>query len=340
NDISLNIPLVIPSPDAIGEFNLVSSTINPEYGRNSGAIVKAAIKSGTNQFHGSAFEFYRDTFLDAIPWFQKTRALFHQNQFGGTVGGPIVKDHAFIFFSYQGTRAVTPQPGAFPNTFSGSPPTVFSQAERGGDFSADGIINTGANPIPFAMFGDNSSPCPVSGGVQCQPGGPTPLTYANLFSTGVIPYQASNPLAVKLMNQFVPLPNSAGNAFQFNPLETLSRNQYLGRIDEKLTNKDAIWFYGLYQHTNTVDSLPFIGASLPGFSSSDPAKVYNFTVAWNHTFSPTTLNEARFAYLRFNFQAVLPVNTINPANFGFTGISATQAPAFAQLPVMSVTGFF
>ncbi|MGA7908842.1 MAG: carboxypeptidase-like regulatory domain-containing protein, partial [Candidatus Sulfotelmatobacter sp.] len=75
NDVSLNTPLVIPSPDAIGEFDLVTSTINPEYGRNSGAIVNAAIKNGTNQFHGDAFEFYRDTFLDAIPWFQNTRAL-------------------------------------------------------------------------------------------------------------------------------------------------------------------------------------------------------------------------------------------------------------------------
>ena len=70
NDASLNTPLVIPSPDAIGEFDLVSSTINPEYGRNSGAIVNAIIKNGTNQFHGDIFEFYRDTFLDAIPWFE------------------------------------------------------------------------------------------------------------------------------------------------------------------------------------------------------------------------------------------------------------------------------
>ena len=117
NDTELNTPLVIPSPDAIGEFNLVSSTINPEYGRNSGAIVNAAIKNGTNQFHGDVFDFYRDTFLDAIPWFQTTRALFHQNQFGGTVGGPIVKDHAFFFFSYQGeTRNHAPAirfPGQF-----------------------------------------------------------------------------------------------------------------------------------------------------------------------------------------------------------------------------------
>src|SRR6202167_2749592 len=102
NDTSLNTPLVVPSPDAIGEFNLVTSTINPEYGRNSGAIVNAAIKNGTNQFHGDAFEFYRDTFLDATPWFETAPALFHQNQFGGTLGGPIVRNRAFFFFSYQG----------------------------------------------------------------------------------------------------------------------------------------------------------------------------------------------------------------------------------------------
>src|ERR1700691_5907382 len=102
NDVSANTPLVIPSPDGIGEFDLVSSTLNPEYGRNSGAIVNAAIKNGTNQFHGDGFEFYRDRFLDATPWFETAPALFHQNQFGGTLGGPIVRNRAFFFFSYQG----------------------------------------------------------------------------------------------------------------------------------------------------------------------------------------------------------------------------------------------
>src|SRR5579863_3011763 len=102
NDTVLNVPLVVPSPDAIGEFDLVTSTINPEYGRNSGAIVNASIKAGTNQFHGDVFEFYRDTFLDAKNWFETTATPFHQNQFGGTIGGPIIKDHAFFFFSYQG----------------------------------------------------------------------------------------------------------------------------------------------------------------------------------------------------------------------------------------------
>ncbi|MFZ0773471.1 MAG: carboxypeptidase-like regulatory domain-containing protein [Candidatus Sulfotelmatobacter sp.] len=331
NDTALNTPLVIPSPDAIGEFNLVSSTINPEYGRNSGAIVNAAIKSGTNQFHGDVFEFYRDTFLDAKSWFESSAAPFHQHYFGGTVGGPIVKDHAFIFFSYEGRRATTPE--------GYTVPTVYSAAERGGDFSADAVSpGSGTNPIPFAMYGDSASPCPV-GGPQCQAGGATPYTYADLFSTGVIPSQDLNPLALKLVNQYVPLPNAAGNTYQFNPVTALKHDQYLGRIDEKLTNKDSIWFYGLYENAPATDTLPFTGATLPGFGSSNPAKYYEYTAAWNHTFSPTTLNEARFAYLRFNFVAVEPQSSINPASYGFNGISP-QNSTYDQLPVMGVTGLF
>ena len=176
NDISLNTPLVIPSPDAIGEFNLVTSTINPEYGRNSGAIVNAAIKIGTNHFHGDVFEFYRDTFLDAIPWFQTKRSLFHQNQYGGTVGGPIVKDRSFFFFSYQGRHAVTPQPAGIASSYNAfflgeSQPSVYSQAERSGNFSAAPSFYSAANPEPA------TSPC---GPGYTGPFGPSPLP----FNTG------------------------------------------------------------------------------------------------------------------------------------------------------------
>jgi hypothetical protein len=331
NDTSLNTPLVVPSPDAIGEFSMVTSTLNPEYGRNSGAIVNAAIKNGTNQFHGDVFEFYRDTFLDAKSWFESTAAPFHQNQFGGTIGGPIIKDHTFFFFSYQGTRNVVPE--------GYTAPTVFSSAERTGNFSADATLPNSTNPIPFAMYGDSASPCPV-GGAMCQPGGATPLTYANLFSTGVIPAQDLNPLALKLMNQYVPLPNAANDLYQFNPTDSGKTDQYLGRIDEKITDRDALWFYGLYQNHPDIESLPFTGATVPGFTETNQRHTYQDTVSWTHTFSPTTLNEARFGYLRFNFVAVDPQQTINPASYGFTGISSNQAPQYQQLPIMSVTGYF
>ncbi len=342
NDASLNTPLVIPSPDAIGEFDLVSSTINPEYGRNSGAIVNAIIKNGTNQFHGDVFEFYRDTFLDAIPWFELTRSLYHQNQYGGTVGGPIVKDHAFFFFSYQGRHSVTPEPSGFPDTFGGLnygqyQPIVFSQAQRGGDFSAGGG-SFSQNPIPFPMFGDSASSCPVSGGVMCPANGTN--TYANLFSTGAIPTQDLNTLSLKLLNQYIPLPNAANNEYLFNPLEVSKRGQYLGRLDEKVSNKDSVWFYGLYDNHITNDDLPFGGSCLPGFPDGNPSKTYQYTTAWNHTFSPTMLNEARFGYLRFNYDDVVPQTTQSASAYGFTGLTSTQAPAFAQLPVMFVSGLF
>lgn len=360
NDTALNTPLVIPSPDAIGEFNMVTSTINPEYGRNSGAIINAAIKSGTNQFHGDVFEFYRDTFLDAKSWFESTAAPFHQNEFGGTFGGPIIKDHAFFFFSYQGRRATTPE--------GYTAPTVFSQAERGGDFSADntfnGILTTDANGIvtaiqnpniaPIALTGDSASPC-ASG--PCAAGTPWGKVYPascigqlatlcvattnGLFSTGVVPSGDLNTLSVKLMNQYVPLPTpgNPNNNYFFNPVTGIKQDQYLGRIDEKLSNSDSIWFYGLYNNQPETDTLPFTGATLPGFGETNPAKTYEYTAAWNHTFSPTTLNEARVAYLRFNFVAVDPQQTINPSSYGFSGITP-QTSAYDQLPVISVTGFF
>ena len=343
NDVAVNTPLVIPSPDAIGQFDLVSSTLNPEYGRNSGAIVNAAIKNGTNRFHGDAFEFYRDTFLDATQWFEPAPPLFHQNQFGGTIGGPIVKNHAFFFFSYQGTRAVTPQPSAQASTFGGLnygqvQPSVYTQAQRGGDFSGGAPFSS--KPIPFAMFGDNASTCPVSGGAPCPANGTN--TYANLFSTGVIPTQDLNALSTKLVSQYVPLPTpgAPNNAFLFNPLEVLKRDQYLGRLDEKLSENDSLWFYGLYQNSVRNDDLAFGGPSLPGLGSQNPAKTYQYTTAWNHTFSSSMLNEARFAYLRYNFENTIPDKTQSPAAYGFTGISGTQNSAFSQLPVVFVSGLF
>jgi len=354
NDVAINTPLVTPSPDAIGEFSLVTSTINPEYGRNSGAIVNAAIKSGTNQFHGDVFEFYRDTFLDAKSWFESKPSPFHQNQYGGTIGGPVVKDRAFFFFSYQGRRATTPEPFTVPTVYTGSGTAGAAGAtgERAGDFSAlpPFYSPTSPNgPLP------NGSPCPASssdptGQTSEGPFGPHALPFATsggsagtpacvAFPTGTLGLTDLNSLALKLVNQYVPTVNAGGNEYQFNPIEAIKNDQYLGRIDYKLGSKDSIWFYGLYQNSPFNETLPFTGANVPGFAETNPEKTYEYTAAWNHTFSATALNEARFAFLRFNYSAVTPVNTINAGAYGFTGITP-QVPTYAQLPVMAVSGFF
>src|SRR5262249_50242412 len=151
NDIALNTPGFIPSPDAIQEFNLISSTINPEYGRNSGGIVNAVIKSGTNQFHGGVFGFYRDHFLNGRNFFTvgKQQPIFHQNQFGGTFGGPVRRDKTFFFLSYQGTYNAT----ATQNLVS-----VFTDAQRLGNFAQNmGAIQGNINVTPFAVVGDDGA---------------------------------------------------------------------------------------------------------------------------------------------------------------------------------------
>ncbi len=326
NDVSLNTALVVPSPDAIGEFRMVTSTLNPEYGRNSGTVINATIKSGTNNFHGDVFEFYRDTFLDAKNYFEPTASPFHQNQYGGTIGGPIYKDHAFFFFSYQGYHQKVPETGV------NNAVPVFSAAERGGDFSASAGTFS-ATPSPIPLFGDSASPCPAT---QCPAGTP----YSTLFSTGVIPTADLNPLSLKLMNQFVPLPtNPANNNFLFNPITTASYNQYLFRVDDKFKDRDAFWVYGLYQTNPSVDTLPFTGSTLPGLGDQNQRHQQQYSLSWTHTFSPTTLNEARVGYTRNDFAAVEPLNPINPTTYGFTGITP-QNPAAASLPIVTVNGLF
>ena len=255
NDLPLNTALVIPSPDAIGEFQLITNTINPEYGRNSGGILNAVIKSGTNHFHGDGFNFYRDTSMNARTFFQPQPTIFHQNQFGGTIGGPVWKDHTFGFFSYQGTRASQPSANGTGST------TVFNAAQRAGTFkSAAGAIQVASNnPAPIPLFGDSASPCPVSGGVRCAAG----TTYKSLFSTGTIPTQDFNTLSSNLVNQFVPLPNN-GNNFTFNPSRSVSADQYIYRVDHTFSQHDSLWFYNFIQTNPVTDSLPFTGSTSAG----------------------------------------------------------------------------
>jgi len=325
NDIPLNTPGFIPSPDAIGEFRMVTNTINPEFGRNSGAIINAVIKGGGNQFHGDGFDFYRDTFLNARNFFQATVAPFQQNQFGGTFGGPIKKEHAFFFGSYQGRRATEPQ--------GFSVPTVYSNAERGGNFSDVGgfpAVNpaTGATPISaFPLVGDDGTT--YAAGSQ----------YSTIFKDGYIPTADLDPLALKIMNQFVPPSNYTNNEYTFNPVETLLDDQFIYRVDENISAKDSIWFNGTWERHPSTETLGFDGADLPGFAETDGEHLQVYAAAWTHTFSPTTLNEARFSYFRFNFHAVFPTNTVDPTSYGFTGV-IPQTTTATSLPIMSLLGMF
>src|SRR5271170_466689 len=223
NDGPLQTEGIAVNPDALAEENIVTSTLNPEFARNSGAIVNQSLKSGTNQFHGSGFWFYRDTFLNNGNYFSTTRPPFHQNVYGGTLGGPILKNRAFFFVAYQGLENTTAQTQLTP---------VFSGAQRAGVFSAD-EAQFSSRPIPFpAGLMGPSGPCPAG----------TPWNIC--FPNAQIPELDFNPIASNLLNKYVPQSNytSAGiNYYNFNAPNTDADNQGIMRIDDQLTSKDMLW---------------------------------------------------------------------------------------------------
>ena len=199
NDLSLNTNTFVPSEDSISEFKMVTSTMNPEYARTSGAVLNAVIKSGTNSFHGNAFDYYRDTFLDARNYEAKTVSPFHENQFGGTFGGPIIKNHTFGFFSYQGVREGVPQTS---NGVQGGVQTtpVFAPGQDTGTTPFAGLA-TSTNTSPFPLVGDDGSTYPAG----------TP--YSTIFSAGTIPTADINSVSSGLL-KYVP----AYNKISVNPV--------------------------------------------------------------------------------------------------------------------------
>ena len=328
NDILLNQPGITVNPDALAEINIISSTLDPQFSRNSGAIVDEALKSGTNHFHGDGFEFYRDTFLNNGNYFSATRPVFHQNVFGGTLGAPIYKDRAFFFVAYQGLRSRTAQTQLT---------QVFSGAQRGGDFSNDGHLS--GNPIPFP------------GGLQgtagfCPPGTP----WNKCFPGGQIPVSNFDPISSRLLNTYVPPSNftSGGiNYYNFNAPNTAGGDQGIIRIDDQLTSKDALWASTIFDSSPSTNTLPLpsteatgTGANLPGFAADNSAHIKIFNASWTHVFNSSTINELRGGYFRYNFAELEPAaaTLAPPSSFGFNIIP--QDGAAGTLPFINVNGYF
>jgi Carboxypeptidase regulatory-like domain len=319
NDLPLNVRTVIPSADAIQEFRMVTNTINPEYGRNSGAVINTLIKSGTNSFHGDAFEFYRDPFLNTKDYFTRAPAQFHQNQFGATIGGPIWKNHSFFFFSYQGVRYREPQPGVASST------PVFSQADLNGTGLFGALSNTDA---PIQLVGDNGTTYPAN-----------TTRYSTIFSAGTIPVVDINSISASLVKTYVPLPtNTATNTYNFAPIQSGSDNQYLFRIDQNLGKKDTLWGCWLQESEPFNTTLPFVGATLPGFAETNQQHFKLLILSWQHSLNDHMINELRAGYNRYNDAGVEPQNPMLPSSAGFN--ITPQDPAGAGLPVIDITGLF
>ena len=198
NDIALNTVALSPNLDAIDQFNLIDGPLNAEYDRNSGGIVSATIKEGTNHFHGDAFEFYRDTFLNTLSYFQKSATTgtgvvqpYHQHIFGGTVGGPIFHDKLFFYGAYNGTRQRVPDG-------SGNV-SVYTANNLGGNFSAEDN-GTGARPTATQSWGNffpNAIPASISI-PGCSTAGETWAQCAYDLG-GVFPTSSFNSIATSLV---------------------------------------------------------------------------------------------------------------------------------------------
>ena len=264
NQTSENNLAVTPSPDAIQEFNLITSNAPAEFGNFQGGIVNASIKSGTNQFHGDAWEFFRNDVLNANQWENKfngpgnflPRGALRWNMFGGTVGGPAWKDKLFFFADYQGQRFDHPTTSQFM--------TVFTNQERTGDFSALLPTTQLKNPLTGAAYAGNQIPQAQENAVATA-----------LFASKYYPATVNNNLVNNAVNDV----NQAYNTDQGD-----------AKIDWNITQKDRLSarYSQSYQNDPTNNSQLILGNSYVKIPIS------NAVGTWTHTFGPNILNEARF----------------------------------------------
>ena len=323
NDQFVNLPTVQPSPDSVEEFRVITNTFDAEYGRNSGSVVNVITKSGTNNFHGDLFEYFRNTVLDAQGYFNTTRPQWNQNQFGGTIGGPIKKDGTFFFLSYEGRRIREGTPGAVLNV-----PTT---AQRGGDFSGvGGFANGGSISNDFVASVLNAR---SNGGTTCPNaisalGGTAPaagVAWSSIFPTGVIPTACQDPVAANLMQRFVPTANVGTGFNQLVPVSTDNSDQFTVRFDHKINTRQnftAYYYFDDLRQLQPYNEFEQAGANVPGFGNfnNDRFQQYNLSHTW--TITNAVVNEARFTYMREGQLGFLKPQTNNAVTASCTGAAA------------------
>jgi hypothetical protein len=309
NQTSDNLLAFTPEPDAIQEFNLITNNASAEFGNYMGGIVNAAIKSGTNSFHGDAWEFFRNDVLNANQWENKLnptnvlpRPPVRWNMFGGTLGGPIIKDKLFFFVDYQGQRFDHPATSSFI--------TVFTNAERNGDFSQ--ISKQLKNPITGVPYVNNQIPMSQEN-----------LVATNLFASKYYP---------------TPINNQATNNAVNSNTEAFNTDQGDAKVDYTLTQNDHFEgrYSQAYQNNPSSNSLLILGNAPPsGGNGFAQAPLHNVVGTWTHTFGPTILNEARFGT---SWVTLFNGSSFDPS-IGNLGTSLGIANANSAGPGLLLIGF-
>jgi Carboxypeptidase regulatory-like domain len=283
NQVSDNLLGYTPAPDAIQEFNLISNNAPAEFGNFMGGIVSATLKSGTNSFHGDIWEYFRNDKLNANQWENKinpaaeiARPALRWNMFGGTLGGPVIKNKLFFFVDYQGQRFDHPPTGSFIS--------VFTDAEKQGNFSA--LLNA-STPIQLynpcqGTSGQNGTPCVAATTRTPFPGNIIPSSMispvaAALFASSLYPTTFSN----NLTNNAIQL---RGNAF--------NSDQGDAKVDYRPSDKDMI--SGRFTRAFQID--PSTNSQLLLGNGQATAPIWSAVGDWTRTIHPNLVNDVRFGW--------------------------------------------
>ena len=304
-DIQTNINQPFPFPDALQEFSVQTSNYSARYGTNAGGVVNIVTKSGTNQFHGSAFEFLRNSVFNARNHFASDVDQLKRNQFGGTVGGPIKRDKTFFFAGYQGT--------ILHNT-SSNQATLPTIANLSGDFSALLDPNSPNNP----------SPGKVTSVIDPSTGKPFP---GNQILVTRFDEAA---LAVEKM-----LPQVGGNGqIRFVQPDSQKLNEFLGRTDHSFSSRDRLT--GRYFYDRFTEAAQFDPSNLLVYADSSTILSQNALLSETHVFSPSLLNEAHLSYSRVASRRLSPPGSPAMSSFGIKMYDA----GLNSIQNVQVTNFF
>lgn len=306
-------PAIIPPPDAIAEFRVQTNAMSAEFGRSAGGAINVTIKSGTNQFHGNLFQFVRNDAFDANDFFNSGRQKpsFRQNQFGGTFGGPIIRERTFFFGDYQGTRVRRGRSEVV---------TVPVAQQRGGDFSSDN----------FRVF-DPLTSRPGPGGAFIR----------DQFPDNMIPANRISPVAAKVVALY-PQPKIAGariNNFIGNSVLRSNTDQYDFRVDHHFSPTDSAFtrFSGSEARHHNPGSLETVASGAFRFPSNGETPGKGAAVGYTHIFTTRLLNEFRGGFARLAWRG----EPYDPTTYGADLLGIPGVPKTEQtvgLPLFTVAG--
>jgi Carboxypeptidase regulatory-like domain/TonB dependent receptor len=331
--------IYVPSVDAVQEFKIQTNAFTSQYGWSSGNVINVVTKSGSNQFHGDVYEFYRNSNVDARYFFNNGKQPdFHRNQFGGTFGGPIKKDKTFFFGYYEGLRQATPA------TFVGTMPT---SAERGGDFSAllggpTGQVDALGRPIlSGAIYNPFSTRQITTGQVDPSTGLTATRTgyIRDPFPGNIIPPSLMDSIASAIATgSYWPTPtnsNLVNNFTQASAAEAHS-NEYSVRIDHNFSDNDRVTARWSQKYESKINFPTYYGASNPaGPGVVAPNNRYSINGGYTHVFSPTFDVSLNFGVNRHVEQSQTQSFGYKSSSLGLPSFINTIAPSFPQVQPQS-----